>query len=106
MYNMVILVGRLEMTPTLENDVIYTTLEVPRANKSDNNEYESDYIKCVFSKSVASRVNDYCKKGDLLAIKGTVKSKYYNIDNDIRNTTYIDVERVTFLQTRRDKNEK
>ena len=77
MINQMILIGRLVDNPLLEeteNGKNTTTimLAVPRAFKNDNDEYETDFIPVSLVGKVACSVNEYCKKGDLVGIKGRV----------------------------------
>ena len=64
-----------------------------------NGEYESDFINCVLWDSVAKSTVDYCKKGDIVGIKGRIQSRMVE-DNDEKKY-YVDViaERVTFLSS-------
>jgi single-strand DNA-binding protein len=94
MLNQVTLIGRLLKDVEIKEGVSgkkYTniTLAVPRSFKNIDGEYETDFINCITFGTVAENVNEYCKKGDLIGIKGRIEST----NNNIR----IIAEKVTFL---------
>lgn len=98
MLNQVILVGRLTSDIQVEEKeegkkVTTITLTIPRSMKNADGEYETDFIPCILWNSVAENTAEYCKKGDILGIKGRLESK----DNSI--TVY--AEKVTFLSTKK-----
>ena len=96
MLNQLVLIGRI--ASNLENNEaeknIIIELAVPRCFKNENGEYETDIIPCVLSGSIASNVNEYCKKGDIVGIKGRLQ----RIDNIIN----VMAEKVTFLSSRKE----
>ena len=99
MLNQIILVGRPVDNTLLEeheNGKNTTTimLAVPRAFKNDNGEYETDFIPVSLVGQVACSVNEYCKKGDLVGIRGRVAR--------LSNTSEIQIiaEKVTFLSNK------
>ena len=96
MLNQTVIVGRIVKDPELkETDsgkkVTNITLAVPRSFKNMNGEYETDYIPCVLWKGVAESTTQYCKKGDLIGIKGRIQSTADKIE--------LIAERVTFLSS-------
>lgn len=110
MLNHVVLVGRLVDTPEikkLETEKVVTniTLAVPRAYKNEDGEYETDFFDCELWNGVASATTEYCKKGDIIGIKGNLKTDYY-IKDDIKiKTTKIVAEKVTFLSSKKESEE-
>lgn len=93
MLNQLVLVGRLVdniSEDSEENKVI--TLAVPRCYKNTEGCYETDFIPVVVFGSLAANLKEYCKKGDLIGIKGRVERA---ADSDLR----IIAEKVTFLST-------
>lgn len=107
MLNHVILVGRLVDTPEikkLETGKIVTniTLAVPRTYKNEGGEYETDFFDCELWNSVANTTAEYCKKGDTIGIKGSLKTDYYIKDEIKIKITKIVAEKVTFLSTKKD----
>lgn len=107
MLNQTVLVGRLVDQPavkTLEDgkDVTNITLAVPRSYKNENGEYDTDFIDCVLWNSIAQNTSEYCKKGDLVGIKGRIQTSYYEKDGESRKKTELIAEKVTFLSTSKD----
>lgn len=98
MLNQTVLVGRLVSDPQInetENGAKITviTLAVSRSFKNANGEYETDFIECALYKGIAENTTQYCKKGDLVGIKGRLQTK----DNKI----IVVAEKVTFLSSNR-----
>lgn len=101
MLNQVVIVGRICKEPELVEKegvkVANITLAVPRTYKNVDGEYETDYLPCVLWKGVAETTTEYCKKGDLVGIKGRVES---TVEDDKTNICII-AERVTFLSSKK-----
>lgn len=96
MLNQIILIGRLTHDleiNELENGVktCVITLDVPRSIKNENGEYETNFIPITLSGTIAENTVEYCKKGDVMGIKGRVQSN----DDQIE----IIAEKVTFLSS-------
>lgn len=111
MLNQAVLVGRIVKEPELKktengNKVANITLAVPRSFKNSNGEYDSDFISCVLWKGVAENTVEYCKKGDLVGIKGRIQTRVAEIDEETKRQ-YVEViaEKVTFLSGRRKEDE-
>mgnify|MGYP000579459325 FL=1 len=106
MLNQTVLVGRLVQDPEikeLENGqrVSYITLAVPRSWKNPDGIYETDFINCIVWNNIADNVKEYCKKSDLLGIKGRVQTK----QEENKNIIEIVAEKVTFLSSRKETEE-
>lgn len=106
MLNQIILVGRLVQDPEikeLENGVktSYITLAVSRSYKNADGIYETDFIPCLLYKGIAENTTKYCKKGDLLGIKGRIQTK----QEENKNIIEIVAEKVTFLSSRKETEE-
>ena len=106
MLNQVILVGRLVRDVQVNKsesgkDIASITLAVPRSFKNQNGVYETDFIECTMWNSVAMNTSTYCKKGDIVGIKGRLQSRVIK-ENEI-NKTVIQViaEKVTFLSSKK-----
>ena len=103
MHNMVYLIGRLTENPTLktledEREMLSINLAVQRSFKNEDGLYETDYLRCVLWNALASHTCEYCKKGDLVGIKGRIQSRSY--EDEEGNTKYITeiiVDRISFL---------
>lgn len=100
MLNQSILVGRVCADVKLEKDddktFINLTIAVPRSYKNEDGEYETDFIDCVLYGCLAENVAEYCKKGDLVGIKGRMQTEMFE---DGRKSTIIIADKVTFLSS-------
>jgi len=107
MLNQIVIVGRLVRDPELRETeagkkVTNITLAVPRSYKNTNGEYETDFIDCVLWTGIAENTSEYCKKGDLLGVKGRVQTRVFETEDDKkRHVTEVVAEKVTFLSPKR-----
>lgn len=106
MLNQLVVIGRLVKDPELrktENgkNVTNITLAVPRSYKNPNGEYDTDFIDCVLWSTVAESTTEYCKKGDLLGIKGRIQTRTYQKDEEKKYVTEVVAEKVTFLSSKK-----
>lgn len=106
MLNQIVLVGRLVKDPTLRElesgkKVTYITLAVPRSYKNMDGIYETDFIECILWEHIAQNTTDYCRKGDMLGVKGRMQSRKVE-GTDKVNRTILEVvaEKVTFLSSK------
>ncbi len=106
MYNMVYLIGRLTADPEVTKldtgkKVSTITLAVQRSYKNSNGIYEADFVRCILWDGIADRVSEYCHKGDLIAIRGSIRnSSYVNEKEEKKYKTEILVEKVSFLSSK------
>ena len=106
MMNQTMLVGRLVRDPEVETtesgkERTFITLAVQRPYKNENGEYDADFIDCVLWNQVASKTTEYCKKGDLIGIKGNIETNIYETeDGEKKKTMNVVAERVTFLSSK------
>lgn len=95
MLNQFIVVGRLTDDFKLEekNDkkVAHNTLAVPRSYKDKDGVYQTDFIPFTLFGNNAVCSSEYCKKGDVVGIKGSLQM--------FNKQLQVNVERVTFLTT-------
>lgn len=108
MLNQIVIVGRLVSDPELRKTesgkkVTNITLAVPRSYKNSNGEYETDFIDCQLWTGVAESTSEYCKKGDLLGVKGRVQTRSYDQDEQKKYVTEVVAEKVTFLSSKNGK---
>jgi len=107
MLNQVVIVGRLVEEPKTKDldsgsKVLNITLAVPRSYKNSEGEYETDFIDCTLWKGIAESTEEYCKKGDLLGIKGRIETKIWTDDKDVkRKVQQVIAEKVTFLSSKK-----
>lgn len=107
MLNQAVLVGRIVKDPEikeLENGskVSNITLAVPRSFKNaETGEYDTDFVDVALWKGVAESTAEYCKKGDLVGVKGRIQTNSREDENGEKKY-YMNVvaEKVTFLQAR------
>ena len=111
MLNQTVIVGRLVKDPELNetengNKVTNITLAVPRSFKNSEGEYETDFISCVLWKGIAENTVEYCKKGDLIGVKGRVQTRNYEDAEEKRHFVMeIVAEKVTFLSSKKEEKE-
>lgn len=101
MLNQIVLVGRITDNPTikeLENGkkVTTVTIAVPRSFKNENGEYETDFITCKLWDGIASSTTEYCRKGDIIGIKGRLQT--YKVEDTYKQEVV--AEKVTFLSSK------
>ena len=105
MLNQTVIVGRLVNDPELretENGrkVTNVTVAVPRSFKNVNGEYDTDFISCVLWKGVAENTVEYCKKGDLVGVRGRLQNREYEAEDGKRKVVELVAEKVTFLSSK------
>ncbi|MCI8544774.1 MAG: single-stranded DNA-binding protein [Bacilli bacterium] len=106
MLNQTVLVGRLVKDPELrETDngrkVTNITLAVPRSYKNLNGEYDTDFISCVLWKGVAESTVEYCKRGDLVGVKGRIQSRNIELEDETKKQVVeVVAEKITFLSSK------
>lgn len=94
MLNQVVLVGRLTKDPVGETNrpCREISLAIPRYYKNSEGEYETDFIDCeLWSDTVAQSASEYCRKGDIVGVKGRLESK--------DNRLVVVCEKLTFLSS-------
>lgn len=96
MLNQVILVGRLVDEPKFNDNMKEggVLLAIPRAYKNEDGIYDTDFIPVTLPKTIAGTTMEYCKKGDIVGVKGHLEGNedFYEIVG----------ERVTFLSSKKD----
>lgn len=107
MLNQAVIVGRIVKEPELRNTdsgkkVANITLAVPRSFKNSEGEYDTDFISCVLWKGIAESTVEYCKKGDLVGIKGRIQTRDVELEDESYKK-YVEViaEKVTFLSSKK-----
>ena len=105
-------VGRLVAQPEAkesENGKKYLnfTIAVPRSYKNADGEYETDFLDVVTFGQIADTTAEYCKKGDMIGVKGRVETSVYeNETGEKKKTTQIIADRITFLSSSKIKEDK
>ena len=112
MLNQVILVGRLTDNPQItirDNGKKVTTIivAVGRTFKNVDGLYDTDFIKCILWNNMAANTVDYCHKGDIVGIKGRIQTSTYETEEGLKKySTEVIAEKVTFLTSKKEKEEK
>ena len=109
MLNQVVFVGRLVRDPELKeseggNKFTNITVAVPRSYKNVDGEYDTDFIDCRLWTGVAENTAEYCKKGDLIGVKGRIETRTYKENEEVKYLTEIIAEKITFLSNKRAEN--
>ena len=104
MLNQVVLVGRLvrdfEVHMTDKNKKVATiTLAVPRSFKNLEGVYETDFIDCTLWDLNATHTKEYCKKGDIIGLRGRIQSRTVEVDEKRETRLQIVGEKITFLSS-------
>lgn len=97
MLNNLVIVGRLVSDPQInetenEKKVSIITLAVPRNYKNSNGEYDTDFIPVTLWQGIAEQTTNYCKKGDLVGVKGRLQVREGKVE--------VVAEKVTFLSSK------
>lgn len=90
MLNNFMVVGRINNID-LEDNKCMLTLKVPWSFKSKDGEYEEDLITIQVFNNLSDTLNEYCKFGDLVGVKGRIQS-----------SNILVVEKVTFLSSKKE----
>ena len=106
MNNLVYLIGRLVSDPELKKtetskEHASITLAVQRSFKNPDGIYESDFIRCTLWNGIAQNTYEYCKKGDLVGIRGRLQIRNYQDNNETKYITEVIAEKVTFLSSKK-----
>ena len=111
MLNQVVLVGRIVYDLELKkNDsgkkYLSLMLAIPRSFKNIEGTYDTDFIRCIVWDNVASNTSEYCKKGDIVGLKGRLQSRLVERNDKKENIMEVIGEKVTFLTSSKEKEEK
>ena len=100
-------IGRLtkdcELRYTTSNKAVASfSIAITRTFKNTEGQYEADFINCECWGQVAETLSEYTHKGDLIAVNGNIRTDKYQDNNGNNKTrTYILVNRVQFLSTKK-----
>lgn len=105
MLNQVILVGRIASELNVletEDDKKRASilLAVNRSYKNADGKYDTDFINCILWNGIATNTAQYCKVGDIIGVKGKLRSNNYQDENGKTHyVTEVVAEKVTFLSS-------
>ena len=103
MINQVLLVGRLTRNPELfltDNGKkgSFITLAVGRPFKNIDGTYDTDFLDCTLWSGIAENTAEYCRKGDIVGIRGRLQSRIIeNDDGSKYKRMEIIADKVSFL---------
>lgn len=105
MLNQVVLVGRLTKDVQLNKTekgkkIASIVLAIPRSFKNMNGTYDTDFIECILWDNVALNTSEYCRKGDIVGIKGRVQSRQTEEKHTVMEVI---AEKVTFLTSKKEE---
>jgi len=106
MLNQAVLVGRLvnEGEKVERDGKSYTkiTIASQRSYKNEDGIYETDFIDIILWGPIADNTLEYCKKGDIIGIKGRIQTEGNSMgENDMQ----VVAEKVTFLSSKKPEGE-
>ena len=91
--NVICLMGRLTGDPelkTTQNGVSVTSFSVAvdRAYRSKDQERQTDFINCVAWRNTAEFISRYFRKGQRIALQGSLQSRKYTANDGSQRTVY------------------
>ena len=103
MLNQTIMVGRITRNVEVKEleggkKVADICLAIPRSYKNAEGEYETDFIPAQLSGVIAENTSEYCKKGDIVGVKGRLETEQ---GEDNTQRIKVVAEKVTFLSSKR-----
>ena len=106
MLNQVVLVGRLVYDLQVNKNekgkkICNITLAIPRSFKNIDGTYDTDFIKCKAFDVIAENTKEYCRKGDIVGVKGRLQSSVYEKDGEKKSSMDVICEKVTFLSSKK-----
>ncbi len=83
-------IGRITKDPEFRvtpsgTEIVSFDLAVQRKFKNNEGEYDSDFIRCVAFKKTAEFINNYAKKGYVMAISGEMRNNNYEDQNGVKH---------------------
>ena len=92
-----ILVGRVANIEVNDEGKAILMLAVPRSFKNAYGEFETDILKCRLYGAIATNTKEYCRKGDIVGVKGRLQSE--------DGSMIAIAEKVTFLSSKPNNSE-
>lgn len=91
--NSVCLMGRLTGDPELKTtqsgiSVTSFSVAVDRAYRSKDQERQTDFINCVAWRQTAEFISRYFRKGQRIALQGSLQSRSYTANDGSKRTVY------------------
>ncbi len=108
MLNVAILMGRLVADPEIRhtpNDIAVTsfTIAVDRTYVKSGTERQADFIDIVAWRSTAEFICKYFRKGQMIAVQGSIQTRTYTDKDNIKRKAFeIVADNVHFADSKRD----
>ena len=107
MLNQIVMVGRLVRDVELkegENGSKFANLSlaIPRSFHNAEGVYETDFVVCIASGNIATNTAEYCRKGDIVGVKGRIQSRIIEKEDKKESVMEIIAEKVTFLSSKKE----
>lgn len=108
--NHVVLVGRLTKDPELRytpgdgTPIVNFTLAINRGYKNKEGKSEADFIFIEAWNKQAENIAQYCTKGSLVAVQGSIRVEQYLYQEQKRSITKVRANQVNFLSTKSENN--
>lgn len=104
MLNQVMLIGRVVRDVEVKelesgNKVANITIAVQRSYKNENGIYECDFIDCTLWSYLADKASEWCRKGDLIVIRGRLQTRIVEKDDIKSKVMEVVVEKISFLSS-------
>ena len=102
MINNVVIMGRFVSTPELkytssQTEVTSFTLAVERSYTCQGEQRQTDFINCVAWRNTAEFISKYFRKGDMVAVMGSIQTRNYEDKNGNKRTVVeVLVDRASF----------
>jgi len=108
MLNTLMLVGRLASDIEVKKldsgrEVTNILLAVNRSFKNQDGTYDTDFINCTLWDGIAKSTGEYCKKGDLVGIRGRLQSDVYEKDDIKHHVLNVIAEKISFLASKKEE---
>lgn len=109
MINQSVIVGKIiDISMVQEKDNLkYTTLSIvlPRIQKNKNGEQEFYFVNTILASGISENIIKYCKKGDLIGVKGKLESRKVKPNEEINYVTEFIAEKVSILSNDKGEND-
>lgn len=111
MHNLVYLIGRLAEDPVVKEyedgkSILTINVAVQRSYKNEEGLYDVDFIRCILWNGIANHTSEYCKKGDLVGVKGKIQNRSYEDEKgEKKYITEVIVDKISFLASKIEEDE-
>lgn len=104
--NRILLVGRLTKDPEVKylGSVACCSfiIAVDREKKEQTENEKADFINCVCWNELATALEQYCSRGNLISIDGKLRKKsYYDNSDNLQYITEVYCESIRYLEKKR-----